>query len=141
MLAVSTEAAWCGRFRPAMPIMFSKHVLSLFPLSLSRDMYEPVHKYKYALIASYFDQMAAVVPKLSLIRNLFAADAKGAKASATAAAPVLVGASHGMRNAPAGRRGWCSHALRAAPAATDGTAARSRSRTAMPSPPATAKSH
>ena len=48
----------------AMPIMFSKHVLSLFPLSLSRDMYEPVHKYKYALIASYFDQMAAVVPKL-----------------------------------------------------------------------------
>lgn len=48
----------------AMPIMFSKHVLSLFPLALSRDMYEPVHQYKYALIASYFDQMQAVVPKL-----------------------------------------------------------------------------
>lgn len=48
----------------AMPIMFAKQVVSLFPLALSRDMYEPVHKYKYALIASYFDQMQAVVPKL-----------------------------------------------------------------------------
>ncbi len=48
----------------AMPVMFAKNVVSLFPLALSRDMYEPVHKYKYALISSYFDQMLAVVPKL-----------------------------------------------------------------------------
>ena len=48
----------------AMPVMFAKNVVSLFPLALSRDMYEPVHKYKYALISSYFDQMSAVVPKL-----------------------------------------------------------------------------
>jgi branched-chain amino acid transport system substrate-binding protein len=48
----------------AMPVMFAKNVFSLFPLALSRDMYEPVNKFKYALISSYFDQMNAVVPKL-----------------------------------------------------------------------------
>lgn len=48
----------------AFPVQFAKHVPNLFPLALSRDMYEPVHKYKFAMISSYFDQMRSVVPAL-----------------------------------------------------------------------------
>ncbi|WP_156374430.1 ABC transporter substrate-binding protein [Pseudorhodoferax sp. Leaf274] len=48
----------------AMQVQFPKNVFNLFPMALSRDMYEPLHKLKYAMISSYFDQVRAVVPKL-----------------------------------------------------------------------------
>ncbi|MBM3385556.1 MAG: ABC transporter substrate-binding protein, partial [Betaproteobacteria bacterium] len=43
----------------AMPLYLDKGVLHLFPLSAARQMYEPLHKYKYSFAATYFDQMRA----------------------------------------------------------------------------------
>jgi len=53
----------------AMQVQFPKEVFNLFPMALSRDMYEPVHKLKYAMISSYFDQVRAVVPGLYKSKN------------------------------------------------------------------------
>ena len=54
------------------------------------DVYAKLASQAYSKALQLDAGNAAVAPKLSLIRNLFAADAKGAKASATAAAPVAV---------------------------------------------------
>lgn len=48
----------------AMPVLFDKNVISFFPLSPAREMYEPLHKLKYAFVAPYFDQMRTFTPKL-----------------------------------------------------------------------------
>lgn len=48
----------------AMPVQFDKNVISFFPLSPAREMYEPLHKLKYAFVAPYFDQMRTFTPKL-----------------------------------------------------------------------------
>ncbi|MGR4870513.1 ABC transporter substrate-binding protein [Variovorax sp. LARHSF232] len=48
----------------AMPIQFEKNVVNFFPLTGAREMYEPVHKLKYALLATYYDQMRLVLPKV-----------------------------------------------------------------------------
>ena len=48
----------------AMPVHFAKNVISFFPLSPAREMYEPLHKLKYAMSVTYFDQMRTFVPKL-----------------------------------------------------------------------------
>lgn len=53
----------------AMQVQFPKEVFNLFPMSLSRDMYEPVHKLKYAMLPSYFDQVRVVVPTLYKSKN------------------------------------------------------------------------
>lgn len=53
----------------AMQVQAPKNVFNLFPMALSRDMYEPLHKLKYAMISSYFDQVRAVVPKLYRSKN------------------------------------------------------------------------
>jgi branched-chain amino acid transport system substrate-binding protein len=48
-----------------MPLLFDKGIVNYLPLTASKDMYEPHHKLKYALFASYYDQMRLGVPKLA----------------------------------------------------------------------------
>jgi branched-chain amino acid transport system substrate-binding protein len=48
----------------AMPVQFEKNVINFFPLTGAREMYEPVHRLKYALLSSYHDQMAEGVQRL-----------------------------------------------------------------------------
>ena len=48
----------------AMPIQFEKNVINFFPLTGSRDMFEPPEKLKMAFSPPYFDQMRIVVPRL-----------------------------------------------------------------------------
>jgi branched-chain amino acid transport system substrate-binding protein len=48
----------------AMPVLLSKGVVNFFPMALARDMYEPVHKLKFAFVSSYVEQMVKAVPKL-----------------------------------------------------------------------------
>jgi branched-chain amino acid transport system substrate-binding protein len=48
-----------------MPILFENNIVNYLPLTASKDMYEPRHKLKYALFASYYDQMRLAVPKLA----------------------------------------------------------------------------
>jgi branched-chain amino acid transport system substrate-binding protein len=48
----------------AMPVQFEKNVVNFFPLTGAREMYEPIHRLKYALLASYYDQMRTVLPKV-----------------------------------------------------------------------------
>ena len=53
-----------------MPILFERNIVNFLPLTASKDMYEPLHKLKYALFASYYDQMRLMVPKLAKDKNL-----------------------------------------------------------------------
>jgi branched-chain amino acid transport system substrate-binding protein len=46
---------------PSMPILFEKNIPHLFPLTAAREMYEPLHRLKYSIAATYFDQMRAGV--------------------------------------------------------------------------------
>jgi branched-chain amino acid transport system substrate-binding protein len=48
-----------------MPILFEHDIVNYLPLTASKDMYEPHHKLKYALFASYYDQMRLAVPRLA----------------------------------------------------------------------------
>lgn len=48
----------------ALPVQLEKNVINWFPLTSSREMYEPFHRLKYSFAASYFDQMRVAVPKL-----------------------------------------------------------------------------
>src|SRR5690606_3290095 len=48
----------------AMHVQFAKGVFNLFPMALSRDMYEPVHPLKFAILPASLDQISAVVPGL-----------------------------------------------------------------------------
>ncbi len=48
----------------AMPIQFEKNVINFFPLTGSREMFEPPEKLKMAFSPPYFDQMRIVVPRL-----------------------------------------------------------------------------
>jgi branched-chain amino acid transport system substrate-binding protein len=48
----------------AMQVLLPREVFHLFPMALSRDMYEPLHKLKFALLPASFDQIASVVPGL-----------------------------------------------------------------------------
>ena len=48
----------------AMPIQFEKNVINFFPLTGSREMFEPPEKLKMAFTPPYFDQMRIVVPQL-----------------------------------------------------------------------------
>ena len=54
----------------AMPIQFEKNVINFFPLTGSRDMFEPPDRLKLAFFAPYFDQMRIVVPQLVKQKNL-----------------------------------------------------------------------
>ncbi len=46
------------------PVLFEKNVINLFPASASREMYEPLHRLKYASSATYYDQMRVAAPRL-----------------------------------------------------------------------------
>jgi branched-chain amino acid transport system substrate-binding protein len=42
-----------------MPILFEKNIPHLFPLTAARQMHEPLHKLKFSLGATYYDQVRA----------------------------------------------------------------------------------
>jgi branched-chain amino acid transport system substrate-binding protein len=48
----------------ALPVQLSKGVMNFFPAALSRDMYEPVNKLKFAFLSSYFEQIAPASARL-----------------------------------------------------------------------------
>lgn len=48
----------------AMPIQFERNVINFLPLTAAREMYDPVNKLKFAMLASYYDQMRAGIPEL-----------------------------------------------------------------------------
>ena len=54
----------------AMPVQFEKNVVNFLPLTAAREMYEPLNKLKFALLATYYDQTRLVVPKLMKEKNL-----------------------------------------------------------------------
>ncbi|HMS06879.1 MAG TPA: ABC transporter substrate-binding protein, partial [Burkholderiaceae bacterium] len=47
------------------PVLFDKNVISFFPLSAAREMYEPLNRLKYSFIAPYYDQMREATPRLA----------------------------------------------------------------------------
>jgi len=53
----------------AMPVLFAKNVPNLYPITSSKEMYEPFHKLKFGFAASYFDQMRIFAPKLAKEKN------------------------------------------------------------------------
>ncbi len=51
------------------PVQFDKNVINFMPLTAAREMYEPVHRLKYAMLSSYYDQMHTVLPRLVKEKN------------------------------------------------------------------------
>ena len=49
----------------AMPIQFEKNVINFLPLSGARQMFDPVHRLKYASLPPYYDQMRVIVPQIA----------------------------------------------------------------------------
>ncbi len=49
----------------AIPIQIEKKIINFFPVSASRDMFEPFDKHKFAFAATYFDQMRSGLPELA----------------------------------------------------------------------------
>ena len=54
----------------AMPVQFEKNVMNFFPLTAAREMYEPLHKLKYAFSVPYFDQIRKTASKLVKEKNI-----------------------------------------------------------------------
>jgi branched-chain amino acid transport system substrate-binding protein len=54
----------------AMPVQFEKNIINFFPLTAAREMYEPLHKLKYAFSVPYFDQIRKTAPKLVKEKNI-----------------------------------------------------------------------
>ncbi len=48
----------------ALPVQMSKNVMNFFPSALSRDMYEPLHKLKFAFLSSYYEQIVPASARL-----------------------------------------------------------------------------
>jgi branched-chain amino acid transport system substrate-binding protein len=48
----------------AMPIQFEKNVINFAPTTAAREMYEPLHRLKYATLSSYYDQVRLTLPVL-----------------------------------------------------------------------------
>ncbi|MDR1969080.1 MAG: ABC transporter substrate-binding protein [Burkholderiaceae bacterium] len=46
------------------PVLFEKNVISFFPVTAAREMYEPLHRLKYSFSATYYDQMRQAAPRL-----------------------------------------------------------------------------
>ena len=53
-----------------MPLQFEKNVINFFPLSSAREMYEPVHKLKWAVFPTYYDQIRTLLPKVVKEKNV-----------------------------------------------------------------------
>ncbi|MDO5626657.1 MAG: ABC transporter substrate-binding protein [Pseudomonadota bacterium] len=51
------------------PVLFDKNVVSFMPLTAAREMYEPTHRLKYAMLATYYDQMHSVLPRMVKEKN------------------------------------------------------------------------
>jgi len=51
------------------PFLLDHNIVNFLPLTASKDMYEPYNKLKYALFASYYDQMRLNVPRLAMQKN------------------------------------------------------------------------
>ncbi len=47
-----------------MPLMLERNVLSLWPLTGARETYEPLHRLKYSLTESYYEQVRTALPLL-----------------------------------------------------------------------------
>ena len=80
---------------PSMPILFEKNIPHLFPLTAAREMYEPLHRLKYSIAATYYDQMRAGVKYMvkskgyKKVCNLYQDDDFGAE--------VMRGAEAGLK--------------------------------------------
>jgi branched-chain amino acid transport system substrate-binding protein len=48
----------------AMPIQFERNVINFMPLTGAREMFEPIHRLKFALVPPYYDQMRVILPQL-----------------------------------------------------------------------------
>ena len=48
----------------AMPLLFEKNVINLFPFSPARQMFDPVHRLKFASLTPYYDQARYSVPAI-----------------------------------------------------------------------------
>jgi branched-chain amino acid transport system substrate-binding protein len=53
----------------ALPVQLEKNVINWFPLTSSKDMWDPFHRLKFAFAASYFDQMRVAVPRMMREKN------------------------------------------------------------------------
>ena len=51
------------------PVLFDKNVISFFPVTAAREMYEPHNRLKYSFAAPYFDQIRLGAPKLYKEKN------------------------------------------------------------------------
>lgn len=47
------------------PVLFKKNVISYYPLSAGREMFEPHNRLKYAFVAPYYDQIRQATPHLA----------------------------------------------------------------------------
>ena len=54
----------------AMPILFEKNVVNYYPITASKQMYEPYNNLKFAPGASYYDQMRIFAPRLAKEKNV-----------------------------------------------------------------------
>ena len=49
----------------AMPVQFEKNVVNFFPVTAAREMYEPLHRLKFAYAVPYYDQVRIFLPRLA----------------------------------------------------------------------------
>ena len=47
------------------PVLFDKNVISFFPVTAAREMYEPLNRLKFSFAATYYDQIRQEAPKLA----------------------------------------------------------------------------
>ncbi len=48
----------------AIPVQLEKNIMNFFPVTASREMFDPFHRLKFAFAATYFDQMKSGLPKM-----------------------------------------------------------------------------
>jgi branched-chain amino acid transport system substrate-binding protein len=53
-----------------MPLLFERNVINLFPFSPARQMFDPVHRLKFAALTPYYDQVRYSVPLIVKQRGL-----------------------------------------------------------------------
>ena len=53
-----------------MPILFAKNVPNYYPITASKQMFEPFHPLKFAPGASYYDQLRIFAPRLAKEKNI-----------------------------------------------------------------------
>ena len=53
----------------AMPILFAKNIPNLFPITAAREMYEPLHRLKYSIAATYYEQVRASVKHMVRLKG------------------------------------------------------------------------